>query len=147
MDDARSVSQAFAAARDLQAWFGWTPMLDRSGNERNAAVEIKPIVGRGGSADIFLITQAIDTSPHQSMNGATMATVPREPMFLANVSHEIRTPLTSMLGFTDALIDDLEKHNASIDSISAASTIKRNGLHLLSIVNDILDLSKSRSGR
>ncbi len=146
IEDARAVSQAFAAARDLQAWFGWTTILDRFGNERNAAVEITPIVGRNGSADIILITQAIDSSTYQSMTSA-MSSIAREPMFLANVSHEIRTPLTSMLGFTDALIDDLEKCKASTDSISAACTIKRNGQHLLSIVNDILDLSKSRSAK
>ena len=58
--------------------------------------------------------------------------------FLANMSHEIRTPLSAILSFAELLeISTREEQNqANVDAI------KRNGLHLLSIVNDILDLSK-----
>lgn len=55
--------------------------------------------------------------------------------FLANMSHEIRTPITSIIGYAEAIKDgDLD--NTGID------TIIRNGKHLQSIINDILDLSK-----
>ncbi|WP_415327020.1 ATP-binding protein [Chryseobacterium sp. MMS23-Vi53] len=62
--------------------------------------------------------------------------------FLANMSHEIRTPLSGILGFTNLL----QKRTLDATSTEYVSSIQRSGENLMTIINDILDLSKIEAG-
>ncbi len=62
--------------------------------------------------------------------------------FLANISHEIRTPMTAILGYADVLLSEGDITLAPQDRVHAIDTIRRNGSHLLQLVNDVLDISK-----
>lgn len=66
--------------------------------------------------------------------------------FLANMSHELRTPLNAILGYTELILDEI--YGTVPDKIVEVLTrLEKNGRHLLSLINDVLDLSKIEAGR
>ena len=64
--------------------------------------------------------------------------------FLANMSHELRTPLNAILGFSQLMIRD---QNTPREARENLGIISRSGEHLLTLINDVLDLSKIEAGR
>lgn len=67
--------------------------------------------------------------------------------FLANMSHEIRTPMTAILGYAELLDAEESIRNDPAAAAEAVRTIRTSGAHLLTVINDILDMSKIEAGR
>jgi signal transduction histidine kinase/FixJ family two-component response regulator len=65
-------------------------------------------------------------------------------IFLANMSHELRTPLSAILGFSQLLRD---APDATEEQRSSLDIINRSGEHLLTLINNVLDIAKMESGR
>ncbi len=87
--------------------------------------------------DISEITEA-----RREAEGANLA----KSQFLANMSHELRTPLNAIIGYSEMLQE--EAVDAAMDSFASdLGKIHSAGKHLLSLINDVLDLSKIEAGK
>ncbi|MBT3863320.1 MAG: HAMP domain-containing histidine kinase [Chloroflexi bacterium] len=92
-----------------------------------------------------LASQAIATNKLDSTNRELQQINEERTKFLSTVSHELKTPLTSIIAFTDIL----SKHQdgAKKDrNLKQLDIVKNNGNHLLTLINDLLDVSKLQSG-
>jgi PAS domain S-box-containing protein len=105
----------------------------------------RPLVLRGVLVDITdrKLSEAALIDAQARAEAANRA----KSSFLANMSHEIRTPLTAILGYADLLREDGDVSLAPQRRLESIDTIKNAGQHLLTVINDILDLSKIEADR
>ncbi len=84
---------------------------------------------------------ATNRSLQEYANAAEAATLAKSE-FLANMSHELRTPLNAIIGFSDGLLERVHRHPLNEHQKDRLAKIKRSGEHLLSLINNVLDISK-----
>ncbi|GAP70232.1 protein containing PAS domain S-box [Bacteroidales bacterium 6E] len=141
-------NQIWNVLRNGESWKGEFHNRHKSGRLYWESVVISPIFNEKKEIVHFVkVSQDITSRKKlekdliEARDKADQATRAKSE-FLANVSHEIRTPMNAILGFADLLTYTL-KDNKSLDYLNS---LKISGKNLLSLINDILDLSKVEAG-
>ncbi len=123
---------------------------DASGTSTTFDFSIKPIQDEASQV-VLLIAEGRDISDRklaesalQQAKVAAEAANKAKSIFLANMSHELRTPLNAILGFSQLMNRDT---NLSPEQQENLSLILRSGEHLLTLINQVLDLAKIEAGR
>jgi PAS domain S-box-containing protein len=109
------------------------PMFDDHGNKLGAVVSMHDITEQKETEEALKRSKELAEAANKAKS-----------IFLANMSHELRTPLNAILGFSEMLGRDPE---ATAQLREKIIHINRSGEHLLSMINDVLDLSKIEAGR
>ncbi|HUC60717.1 MAG TPA: PAS-domain containing protein [Alphaproteobacteria bacterium] len=111
-------------------------------------IESNPLPGFGYVTIYTDITQQkrAEADLRAALNQAELASRTKSE-FLANMSHELRTPLNAIIGFSEIMKNELFGPIGNTNYADYARDIHESGIHLLSVINDILDVSKAEAGK
>ncbi|MEG4213827.1 PAS domain S-box protein [Microcoleus sp. Pol14C6] len=138
-DEEYRVVRSHTGATPTEGSVCW--VRDRAFPVRSQTGEIYRIVGIAED-----ITQRKLAEEFQKVAQTAQAANQAKSAFLANMSHELRTPLNAIIGYSDMLKEDAEDLGCE-DFIPDLQKIQTAGKHLLSLISDILDISKIEAGR
>jgi len=131
--DGKSGQQYYEARLLPLAWEEWIAILrnitDRKTDERKLKEYAQQLEQKNEELESALVTAREATQ--------------MKSRFLANMSHEIRTPMNGVLGMTDFLMGT----SLNEEQLEYAESIKRSAASLLTVINDILDLSRIEAGK
>jgi len=134
-----------AASRDLQMWDVEAQLISRDGQEKWTHARARPRRQPDGS--VIWDGIILDSTRIKQANLALAAANRAKTEFLATMSHELRTPLNAIIGFSEIILKEAMGPIANEHYREYLVDILASGRHLLSLINDILDLSKVEAGR
>ena len=126
----------------MPGYGGYLLMMGRASHRRLNAV----IMGRFANEDLnAALMRARDEALRKRYEAETANA--SKTAFLANMSHELRTPLNAILGFSDIIAQRAMGPDAFDRYSEYAADIHSSGTHLLSLINDLLDIAKIEAGK
>ncbi len=159
--DTEAASKEFPRSQQLALAQGCRSVLCvpliREGKAIGALSALRPAAGAFTDKEISLIGTFADQAVIAIQNATLFREIQDKSRqleianqhksdFLSNMSHELRTPLNAIIGFSEVLVEKMfgEVNDKQLDYLK---DIHSSGKHLLSLINDILDLSKIEAGR
>ncbi|ONG53981.1 hypothetical protein BKE38_10925 [Pseudoroseomonas deserti] len=159
-DHVEAVAARFRAAIEAgEAWEDTFPLRGADGRYRWFLSRAQPLrepadaefpEGRligwfGSNTDITEMREAEEAlaSAKAAAEDANMA----KSQFIANMSHELRTPLSAVIGYSEMLEEEADELEGAESFREDLAKINSNARHLLSLINDVLDLSKIEAGK
>ena len=139
MNASTAAASATVATMFLLAWVAWRTAVDLDATDDARLAAEVTITERNSELE----------SANQRLVAAqrlAQAASAAKSVFLSRMSHELRTPLNSIIGFVGVLLRNREGRFASKD-MEYLGRVQRNGQHLLTLINDILDLARVESGK
>ena len=103
----------------------------------------------GAVVSIYSDITELKASEHKLLEARSQAELANHSKseFLANMSHELRTPLNAIIGFTEIIAQELFGPIINDKYLEYIKDVHSSSLHLLSIINDVLDMSKIEAGK
>jgi PAS domain S-box-containing protein len=159
-DDAAAATEAFARALRGEAAAPLELRVNRRGDGPNAWLELVSLTRFGPEEARGVLIVARDLTERRryeaALREAEALSRAKEAAefasrakteFLANISHEIRTPMATILGLVELIMEDRRIRTHAPDCVADLEMIRRNGAHLVGILEDLLDLSKIEAGK
>jgi len=128
-----------------KVWKGTVKNKKRDGSAYIVDATIKPILNTKGEIVEFISIRH-DVTEQILAKEAAQSALEAKSTFFANASHELRTPLNAIINFTEMILEEFDEmfddNSVKEQNLDFLNRIEKNSKHLLSLINDLLDISK-----